>query len=144
MASLRDILANPEADWTRRDPASADAIRVLQASVDFTIPPEYLTFLQFSNGGDGDLCIEPWCFRLESAESVIDFNRGYQVEKFLPGFFAIGSSGGGEMLAIRKEDGSPCPIYMVPFIPMAEGNAAQIAFDFKLFAMCLGLPPQEA
>jgi hypothetical protein len=55
-----------------------------------------------------------------------------------------GSSGGGEMLAIRKRDGSPCPIYMVPFIPMAESDSVQIAHDFEMFAMALGRDGAEA
>jgi hypothetical protein len=68
----------------------------------------------------------------------MSYNHGYKVEEFLPEFFAIGSSGGGEMLAIRKCDGSPCPVYMVPFIPMSGTDAIQIAYDFEMFAMALG------
>jgi hypothetical protein len=60
------------------------------------------------------------------------------VGEFLPDFFAIGSNGGGEMLAIRKSDGAPCPIYMVPFIPMSRDDAVQIAHDFEMFAMAFG------
>jgi len=71
-------------------------------------------------------------------EEVIEYNRGYNVEEFLPGYFAIGSNGGGEMFVIRKRDGSPGPIFMVPFIPMAESDRVQIAYDFEMFAMALG------
>lgn len=82
--------------------------------------------------------------QLCSAEEVVAYNQGYNVEEFLPGWFAIGSNGGGEMLAIRKRDGSPCPVYMVPFIPMAESDAIQIAHDFEMFAMALGRDGAEA
>jgi hypothetical protein len=139
MATLLDILSDPTGGWSRRSPASDAAIRILTEGCDFALPDEYLEFLRYSNGGEGLLCIEPWYFQLCSAEEVVSYNRGYKVEVFLPGYFAIGSNGAGEMLAIRKRDGSPCPVYyMVPFIPMDENDAVQIAFDFEMFAMALG------
>jgi hypothetical protein len=144
MATLLDILSDSTAGWTRRPPATDAAIEALSANCDFKLPEEYLFFLRYSNGGEGFLCIEPWYFQLWSAEEDIEYNRGYNVEEFLPGWFAIGSSGGGEMLAIRKRDGSPCPVYMVPFIPMEESDAIQIAHDFEMFAMALGRDAAEA
>src|SRR5262249_39128701 len=138
------ILSDSTAGWTRRPPASEAVIEALTATCDFELPAEYLSFLRYSNGGEGFLCIEPWYFRLCSAEDVIEYNRGYNVEEFLHGWFAIGSSGGGEMLVIRKRDGSPCPVYMVPFIPMAESDAVQIGHDFEMFAMAFGRDVAEA
>jgi hypothetical protein len=138
MTTLLEILSDPAADWNRRAPASDATIQSLIAQCDFTLPPEYLSFLRYSSGGEGSLCIEPWYFRLCPAEEVIAYNRGYRVAEFLPGYFAIGSNGGGEMLAIREQEGSPCPVYMVPFIPMADSDAVQITHDFEMFAMALG------
>jgi hypothetical protein len=138
MATLLEILSDSTAGWTRHPPATDAAIDALTANCDFALPEEYLAFLRYSNGGEGCLCIEPWYFQLWSTAEDIEYNRGYNVEEFLPGWFAIGSSGGGEMLAICKRDGSPCPVYMVPFIPMAESDAVQIAHDFEIFAMALG------
>jgi hypothetical protein len=141
---LATILSDPSASWSRRPPASELAIEQLRNNCGFALPSEYVTFLQFSNGGEGTLCIEPWYFQLQRAEEVIAYNRGYQTERFLPGFFAIGSNGGDEMLAILKDRGSPCPVYMVPFIPMNAEDSVEIAFDFELFAMCLGQPVKKA
>jgi SMI1 / KNR4 family (SUKH-1) len=138
MATLLEILSDPTAGWSRRPPASEPALEALAASCDFALPEVYLSFLRYSNGGEGFLCIEPWYFQLCSAEEIVAYNQGYNVEEFLPGYFAIGSNGGGEMLAIRKQDASLCPVYMVPFIPMAESDAVQIAYDFEMFAMSLG------
>ena len=138
MAPLLEILSDSTAGWTRRPAATKADIQALIAACDFDLPDEYLAFLQYSNGGEGFLRIEPWYFQLCPAEEVVEYNKGYNVEEFLPGWFAIGSNGGGEMLAIRKSDGSPCPVYMVPFIPMAESDAVQIAHDFEMFAMALG------
>ncbi len=138
MATLLEILSDSTAEWTRSPPATDEAIRALTAACDFALPTEYLSFLRYSSGGEGPLCIEPWYFRLCSAEEVIEYDRGYNVGEFLPGWFAIGSNGGGEMLLIRKRDGSPCPVYMVPFIPMAESDIVQFTYDFEMFAMALG------
>jgi len=117
MVSLLEILSDSTAGWTRRPAATEADIQVLVAACDFDLPDEYLAFLQYSNGGEGFLCIEPWYFQLCSAEEVVEYNKGYKVEEFLSGWFAIGSNGGGEMLAIRKSDGSPCPVYMVLTCP---------------------------
>ena len=136
--TLLQILCDSTASWSRLPPASEARIDALTAEVDFDLPVEYLDFLRYSNGGEGSLCIEPWYFQLCSAEEVLKFNLGYRVEEFLPGWFAIGSSGSSDMLAIRKGDGSPCPVYMVPFVPMAESDAILIAHDFEMFAMAFG------
>ena len=138
LATLQEILNDLSASWSRRSPASKSAIRQLKADCEFEVPVEYEQFLRYSNGGEGYLCIEPWYFQLCSAEDVIGYNQGYKVDEFLPTFFAIGSNGGGEILAIRKCDGSPCPVYMVPFITMSELDAVQIAHDFEMFAMAFG------
>jgi hypothetical protein len=138
MPDLHSILADPSASWSRRQPASEAAILALSAACDFALPNEYLTFLRYSNGGEGALCIEPGYFQIRPAEEVAAYNAGYKVEEFLPGYLAIGSNGAGEMLAIRKRDGSPCPVYMVPFCPMAESDVVEIAFDFEMFAMAIG------
>lgn len=142
--TLLQILSDSTANWSRLQPASEARIDVLLAEAGFDLPVEYLAFLRYSNGGEGSLCIEPWHFQLCSAEEVIKFNLRYRVEEFLPGWFAIGSSGSGDMLTIRKGDGSPCPVYMVPFVPMAESDAIQIALDFEMFAMAFGQNGEES
>ena len=144
MSELLEILTDSTADWKRRPPATQAAVGDLIQNCDFTLPKEYLTFLRYSNGGEGSLCIEPWYFQLCPAEELIAFNHGYNVETFLPGWFAIGSNAGGEMLAIRKRDGSPCPVYMVPFIPMSECDAVQISADFVTLAAALGRDTNHA
>ncbi len=144
MSSLIEILSDSTAEWARRPAATEVDIQALIAATDFDLPKEIIAFLQCSNGGEGFLCIEPWYFQLWSAEELVVYNDSYDVEEFLPGWFAIGSNGGGEMLAIRKQDGSPCPVYMVPFITMDESDAVEIAHDFEVFAMALGREEEKA
>jgi hypothetical protein len=135
MASLHDILSDPSATWTRRPLASEVAILALATSCDFTLPEEYLSFLRYSNGGEGPQCLSGW-FRLCPAEEVLAYNQGYHVPEYLPGFFAIGNAD-DELLGIRKRDGSPCPVYLIPF-SMDENDVEQIARDIEMFAMALG------
>jgi hypothetical protein len=94
MANLLDILSDSTAGWTRRPPATEATIQALTANCDFELPEEHLSFLRYSNGGEGFLCMEPWYFQLCPAEEVIAYNQRYNVEEFLPGWFAIGSNGG--------------------------------------------------
>ncbi len=42
---------------------------------------------------------DPGWFQVWPADQVVELNRGYEVCENLPGFFGIGSSGGGELLA---------------------------------------------
>jgi hypothetical protein len=138
MPTLKQILADPTADWNRRPPASEGAIQALCERCDFPLPEEYLTLLRYSNGGEGKLSINPGWFWIYPAEEVIENNLGYQVAEFLPEYFAIGSSGGGEMLVLRKRDNTLPSIYMIPFIPMDVREVAEVAHDFEMFAMALG------
>src|SRR5689334_3025645 len=120
MHKLLSILSDSAAAWARNPPASKESIDELIKRVDFFLPEEYLMFLRYSNGGGGVCCIEPWWFQICPAEEVIEYNRGYEVETYLPEYFAIGSNGAGDMLVIRKRDSNPCPVYMVPFIGMSK------------------------
>src|SRR5947209_6466533 len=92
---LRDGLRG----WQHREPpASATALRELAEAAPVPLPDEYAALLRFSNGGEGQLAVEPGWFQLWSAEEVLELNRDYGVNEFLPGFFGFGSSGGGELL----------------------------------------------
>lgn len=138
MEQLREILSDATAQWTRRPPATEAAIHALTENCGFALPEEYLSFLRYSNGGEGRMVIEPWYFQLCSAEEVIAYNQDYNVPTYLPGWFAIGSDGNGFILAIRKRRESSCPVFTVPFIITAECDAVEIAYDFEMFAMALG------
>jgi hypothetical protein len=67
------------------------------------------------------------------------------VQQWVPGFYAIGTSGGGEMFAIDLRDNRGA-VFVIPFIPMQAHYAIEIAPDFlsfiKLFGVCLD-PPDD-
>jgi hypothetical protein len=70
-------------------------------------------------------------YSLWEAGKVSHLNAKYEVEENLEGFIGFGTSGGGEMLAVNKKSGV---VYSVPFIPMDEQEAVQIAKDLGEFA----------
>lgn len=64
------------------------------------------------------------------AESDLEtFNREYEVAKYAPGFYGVGSDGGGEMLALDTNG----KIYCLPFIGMSPEAATLIADSWESF-----------
>jgi len=136
--NLSDILKDASAKWDREVPANPESIRNLVAESKIELPEEYLTLLLYSNGGEGELAIEPGWFQLWPAEKVMEMNRLYEVERNIPGFFGFGSNGGGEMLAFDTRTGKPWKVVMLPFVPMVAEHSAGIAEDFGVFVQAMG------
>lgn len=126
-------------------PASAEAIDRLVAECGVELPPAYVEQLCQSNGGAGDLAVEPGWIQFWPAEEILEANAGYEVAENIPGFFGFGSSGGGELLAFRIIDGRAEKIFMIPFIPMEESYALLVAETFEDLRQHIGraLPGAE-
>ncbi len=136
--SISDLVADSSAKWDREAPAEHEAIHRLVAEALVDLPEEYLTLLRHSNGGEGELGVEPGWFQLWPTEKVIEYNNDYEVAENVPGSFGFGSSGGGEMLAFDMRDGKPWKIVMIPFIVMQIEDAIVIADDFGAFVQSMG------
>jgi hypothetical protein len=141
--NVPDIIEDSSAKWDRELPAEPKVIQQLLAESEIDLPEEYLTLLRHSNGGEGELDVEPGWFQLWPAEQVVEFNRGYEVAKNAPGIFGFGSNGGGEMLAFDMRCGEPWRIVMIPFIPMRIEDAKVIADDFGTFVQSMGRRPSS-
>ena len=63
-------------------------------------------------------------FEIWKPTEIDELNDAYEVDKLLSGYFGIGSSGGGEMLAIELETGI---IWSIPFIPMDSSERIKVA-----------------
>jgi hypothetical protein len=124
--------------WRGAPPASELTIQRLLADCGLDLPKAYLDQLRRSNGGEGDLALEPRWVCFWPAEEVIESNRDYEVNEFLPGFFGFGSNGGGELLAFKVESAGDWPVYMIPFIVMDETDALLIAKDCESFIQAVG------
>jgi len=108
----------------------------------FELPSDYVDFFRFSNGGYGDIPVQPKYFdSLWTAEEFLECNRDYEVAKYCDGFFGIGSSGtsgGGEMFAFDMRSKKPWPVVAVPFIGMEADAALPVASDFCSFVAMFG------
>ena len=102
--------------WWQAEPASEVVLRELLAALPRALPNEYLAFLRFSNGGEGDLGVKPGWFCPWRAEDVVAHNEGYRVSEFYREFLGFGSNGGGELIAFDCRGSEPWPIVMIPFI----------------------------
>ncbi len=63
-------------------------------------------------------------------DELVQFNEEYEVQKYVPNFFFIGSNGGGAGLAYKCTDQK---LYSMPFIGMSEEDAVLVADSFTDF-----------
>ncbi len=98
------------------EPAPEQTIKKVEEEIGEKLPITYMAFLRFSNGLEGAIG-EDGYIQLWKVEDLVKRNKDYQVEEFAPGFFLIGSSGGGEALGIdlRERSSTWGHFYSVPF-----------------------------
>ncbi|MNT72535.1 hypothetical protein D3C72_2111440 [compost metagenome] len=101
----------------------------MTSQIDFSLPQEFLLFLNEFNGGEGFVGENSYVILWKTSD-LIEFNHGYMVNEFAPELFLIGSDGGGTAYAIRKIDGT---FVQVPFIGMSIEESEKCGDDFKEF-----------
>ena len=72
---------------------------------------------------EGELSVHPLWYIIWEPENLEEYNKGYELSEYLPGYTAFGSSGGGELLVV---DGSGT-VYTVPAIGMEPQYVDKIA-----------------
>lgn len=123
--------------WQAGPPAGPAAIEALAAPLP-GLPEPYLQFIARQDGSEGDLGVQPGWAVLWPAVDVVAANAEYEVGRWLPGFLAFGSNGGGELLAFDTRR-TPWPVCMVPCIGMDEEAVIEIAPDFETLAGYFGV-----
>ena len=118
--------------WHAGSPAAAEAVAALAARYS-DLPTAYLRLLETEDASEGDLGADPGWVSLWPAAEVVELNAAYAIDTFLPGFLGFASTGGGELLAFDTRV-APWRICMVPFIPMEDTHAVEIAPDFATLA----------
>ena len=94
------------------------------------LPAEYLEFLQRGGATEAFLtCGFPGYMQLWPLEKTAEYNEGYEIAEFAPGFLGFGSNGGGELLCF---DGSGA-VYCLPCIGMSPEEAKKIADSWADF-----------
>ena len=119
-------------------PAPSGAVESLRSAFPF-LPSDYLSFLAQSNGAEGPLGVEPGWFVLWPAEEVFSASAEYGLPQYLPGYFAFGGNGGGELFVFPSQPSdSALPIFMVPAIGMEPSMLIKVAGSFAEFATAFG------
>jgi hypothetical protein len=137
--SISELARASASTWTPAPPASEHVLSSLCQAVGFELPSDYLDFLRFSDGGCGSIPVDPWCFdSLWKATELAEFNRNYQIQIYCPGFFGIGSTGGGDMFAFDMRGEEPWPVVSIPCIGMEPAAALPVAPDFRSFVAMFG------
>jgi hypothetical protein len=134
-----------EATLLLNPPATREALQRLQAKSQ-NLPERYLAYLRNSNGAEGDLGVAPGWFVVWPAEEASVASDEYQLPTYLPGYFAFGGNGGGELFVFQlTRDSEDRPIFMVPAIGMAVAELLPVAKSFFEFQSLMGkLAPDAA
>ncbi len=123
--------------WTPKPPASVELIRRAEEQSGLSFPDAYRRFLRYSNGGSGDLPVSPGFIIFWHCEELAESNQDSHTAEALPGFYGIGSSGGGDMFVFDTRE-STWPVYIVPFIGMEESQIVPVARDFEDLLCLIG------
>ena len=118
-------------NWHPQPPALALAVQKLRAESGLDLPADYLAFFGQSNGGEGELgggWVSLW-----PVQEVLQLNRDYEIQRWAPGFFGIGSDGGDKALVFDVRAPKPWKIYTMPFGSLVGEDAVLIAESFALF-----------
>jgi hypothetical protein len=128
-----------KAALTNASGASRNAIAKLRTAYP-SLPEPYFAFLESSNGAEGDLGAQPGWVVVWPAEEALEATTQYQLPEYLPGYFAFGGNGGGELFVFLIEGTSvDRPVYMVPAIGMAATELQQLAASFEAFKGHIGV-----
>jgi hypothetical protein len=130
---LRALILGGGHQWDGNPPASEADIAALVAGSPVPLPAEYLALLRLSNGGTATLAGYPSYVRVWPARTAVEYNDGYEVQRWLPGFVGLGDNGGPDMVGFDTRAGEPYPVCAVPFVPMEWSAAMGTVPDFGAF-----------
>lgn len=139
MVDISAHMATCSGIWRGAPPARGDSLDRLVENAPVPLPASYLALLAITDGGEGDLAVEPGWISLWPSDQVLALNASYAVSEFAPGLFGIGSNGGGELIAFDFSLGDVAPVVSVPFIPMTRELARPLAGSFDALVPLLGV-----
>ncbi len=126
-------------EWFKNEGASEEAVSRLSAVASIKLPESYLMLLRYSNGGEGPLPIAPWNFCLDTAELAADTEQGGKLKEFFPSFYVLGTSGGGEAIALDTNAHAPYPVIQFDMTNCNLTESVQsLATDFDMFLGLIG------
>ena len=130
---LRTLLLGGGHQWDGNPPATEEDVAALVAASPVPLPAAYLALLRLSDGGSASLSNYPGDVRIWSARTAVDYNDGYEVQRWHPGFIAFGDNEGPDMVGFDIRKGEPYPVCAVSFAPMEWSAALGTVPDFMAF-----------
>lgn len=130
-------LFRAERRWSREAVARSDVLEGLRRDAPVILPEELIAFYAASNGGEGELAIEPGWFSLWRAEDIVSRNVEYEVLQEYPDYLGFGSNGAGELLVFEVTRGRCGRVAMLAFI---GGAPIVVATSFSQFITFIGRP----
>lgn len=135
--NLRDLLSQPDRTWHFKPGATAGEIKALIACSPIDLPDRLIELLATSNGGEGELAVEPLWFCLDPVRDIIEAISESFLTEFFPGYFFFGGNGGMERIALDVRSGAPRDVVMID--PIAGPSSAfPIAPNFNEFVQAIG------
>ncbi len=110
--------------------ATEDQLRDFIFCFPVSLPRDFITFLEFSNGAEG--IIGSSYLVIWGTEELSSYNECYSVKTFAPGLIIFGSDGGGEAYGFNTNT-TPYQIVGIPFICLDWKDAVFIANSFVEF-----------
>ena len=138
MRPVAELLSEPGREWRRVEGAFPSEIAELQSVLPFDPPAEYLEFLRYSNGGEGELSLEPLWFQLFDVAFAIQLWRDENYRREYPDLFFFGSNGGLESIAFDMSNPKPWPVVTVDCIAGLD-SAHRISSSVEKFIGRVGL-----
>lgn len=138
MPDYKALLLERTKLWTKvYAPATPEQIQLVRKWGKGRLPEDYLQFFLFSNGAYGEIPVSPYWCDLFEVQDVVQANTDYQVTGALPDHFAIGTSGGGEILILNLA-GKPCRVETVPVLGLELDYVEPVANSFIDFILMIG------
>jgi hypothetical protein len=106
---MKTLTANLEMN----PPATAEALKAVEAMLVIEFPDQYKDFLLLSNGSEGSIGENSYLV-IWPIEEIVKRNDGYAVSEFVPELVYFGSNGGGSAFAFDKRE-KMTPIVKFPF-----------------------------
>jgi len=129
MERFEEIL--DKCSWPKRLTSSPITIALIEQFTNFNLPEDYKAYLKNYSGFEVN--IEKQFVILWDLEELLDQNFGYGIFENLPNTLAIGGNGGGEFIAIERDENDQYRIVLSPFIDLDKQYHIEIGTSFSDF-----------
>lgn len=125
---MEDILRRLTKKMSVKPGVTREEIAQVEGMLQKEFPPDYVSFLLFTDGGIGSIgegnYVELW-----PLEELIPSNEANEVNKYAPGLLLFGSDGGGEAYGFNTNV-HPYEVVKIPFIGLEWEDAIDLSHSF--------------